>query len=258
MKIQDAKFILQAYRPNGEDANDPQFAEALKLAKKDPELAKWFAEQLAFDAAASQALKELDSPPQLRDSILAGQKIIAPSFWWKRPVSWAVAASLLLFLGLGGLWLNHEKSARFAGYLSEMTRASLATAGHVDAEINDPEKIRAWFASHQADATYTLPAGLRGAPAMGCRVLTWRGHKVSMLCYMLDGSHHVDLFVVDKNDLPDAPDQLQFVSNGVTSASWSQDGRVYVMIGPEDEAFFRKYIGVKTVARKLASPSEQL
>ena len=65
MNTQEAKFILQAYRPGGEDAGDPQFAEALAQAKLDPELAKWFAEQLAFDAAASRALKEVKAPAAL-------------------------------------------------------------------------------------------------------------------------------------------------------------------------------------------------
>ncbi len=34
MNCNEAKLILQAYRPGGQDADDPQFAEALVLAKR--------------------------------------------------------------------------------------------------------------------------------------------------------------------------------------------------------------------------------
>ena len=39
MTNERAKFVLGAYRPNGADAKDPTFAEALEQAKHDPNLA---------------------------------------------------------------------------------------------------------------------------------------------------------------------------------------------------------------------------
>ena len=57
MDNEQAKLILQAYRPGGEDAEDPFFSEALDRARLDPELAKWFAEQRAFDEAMRKALQ---------------------------------------------------------------------------------------------------------------------------------------------------------------------------------------------------------
>jgi hypothetical protein len=42
MTNESAKFLLSAYRPNGTDAHDPVFKEALEQAPCDPELATWF------------------------------------------------------------------------------------------------------------------------------------------------------------------------------------------------------------------------
>jgi len=38
----EAKFILSAYRPEGQDASDPRFAEALEQVRRDPILQRWF------------------------------------------------------------------------------------------------------------------------------------------------------------------------------------------------------------------------
>jgi len=37
MNNQEAKFILAAYRPGGQDASDPLFAEALEQVRRDPD-----------------------------------------------------------------------------------------------------------------------------------------------------------------------------------------------------------------------------
>src|SRR5260370_16493728 len=95
MNTQQAKFILQAYRPGGQDANDPQFAEALEQVKNDPSLAEWFAAQTAFDGAVTRALDAVAPPPQLRETILAGPRGIEPARWWKRPI-WSAMSPLVV------------------------------------------------------------------------------------------------------------------------------------------------------------------
>jgi hypothetical protein len=246
VNTREAKFILQAYRPGGEDANDPQFAEALEQAKRDPELARWFAEQLAFDAAASRALKEVKVPAQLRETILVGQRVIKPVFWWKRPAWWALAASIVVLVVLSGLWFRSGRTNTFANYIKVISVATQPAAGHLDIQTKDPQVIRAWLAGHDSLTNFTMPAAFRAVPAMGCRVLSWHSHKVSMLCYMLEGSKHVDVFVAMSSDFPDPPanGELRFRRQGsLTIASWTQTTVTYVVISPEDEQFLRTYIG---------------
>jgi hypothetical protein len=71
MDSKEAKFILQSFRPDGADATDPAFAEALALATEDRELGAWLAQERATDAAFAAALNEVEIPDDLREHILA-------------------------------------------------------------------------------------------------------------------------------------------------------------------------------------------
>jgi hypothetical protein len=71
MDKEQAKFILQSFRPDGADASDADFAEALQLAAEDRELGEWLAKERATDAAFAAALCELEIPEDLRQHILA-------------------------------------------------------------------------------------------------------------------------------------------------------------------------------------------
>jgi len=71
MDKEQAKFILQSFRPDGADAGNPNFTGALKLATEDRELGEWLAEERAEDGAFAKALCSLPIPEVLRDEILA-------------------------------------------------------------------------------------------------------------------------------------------------------------------------------------------
>ena len=75
MNNQEAKFILSAYRPSGEDACDAAFAAALEQVNRDPDLGAWFAEKRALDIATSEANSSILIPPDRRDKIIAGAKV---------------------------------------------------------------------------------------------------------------------------------------------------------------------------------------
>ncbi len=70
MDKERAKFILQSFRPDGADATDADFAEALRLATQDRELATWLAEERAHDALFVEALNTIEVPKNLRDEVL--------------------------------------------------------------------------------------------------------------------------------------------------------------------------------------------
>ena len=64
-----AKFVLRSFRPDGGDADEPAFAEALALATKDWELGEWLANERARDAAFASLLTEAEIPDDLREAI---------------------------------------------------------------------------------------------------------------------------------------------------------------------------------------------
>ncbi len=71
MDKEQAKFILQCFRPDGGDALDTDFAEALELATKDRELGEWLVKERSTDAAFAAALESVEIPDSLRESIFA-------------------------------------------------------------------------------------------------------------------------------------------------------------------------------------------
>lgn len=71
MDKEQARFILQSFRPDGADAKDPDFAEALALAAEDRDLGDWLAVERAQDAAFAAALNGLEIPDELRENILS-------------------------------------------------------------------------------------------------------------------------------------------------------------------------------------------
>ena len=80
-----AKFVLNAYRPNGADAQDPVFRDALEQAACDPDLAAWFKEQRSFDSLIAGKLAEFQPPPNLYSSsnrwlVVASIIAMAPVF----------------------------------------------------------------------------------------------------------------------------------------------------------------------------------
>jgi anti-sigma factor RsiW len=263
MNREEAKLILQVCRPGGQDAEDPQFAEALALVKSDAELAAWFADQQKFDAFASRKLKSVVVPSGLKakilaDAIPARQKIVelpAPA-WWQNllhsPVSWAMAVVVVIFLSLAFYWKQPESTAHFADYSAQMVSAAVNDAHHVDVENSDMKQVVAWLGEHHGENKFVLPVALNGSNGLvGCRVLDWHGHKVSMLCYGLSDPGHVDLFVAEANVFPDAPpeDKPQYVSSGgMPTASWSHEGMVYLMVGHSADADLRKLLQPETTA----------
>lgn len=92
MNNEEAKLILAAYRPSGQDATDPLFAEALEQARRDPDLKTWFKAQLAFDTSVAAKLREVQPPPGWREIVLAGARVSRPeSSWGRRCWGWFAA-----------------------------------------------------------------------------------------------------------------------------------------------------------------------
>lgn len=72
MTQQEAKAILVMYRPDSPDAADPEFAEALALARQDAELGRWLAEHCAVQGALRARFRQIPVPQELQARILAG------------------------------------------------------------------------------------------------------------------------------------------------------------------------------------------
>jgi hypothetical protein len=237
MNNEEAKLILQAYRPGGQDANDPRFGEALEQAQRDPELARWFANEQALETRISAKLKSaLATPAHLKSQLLAQQKIIRPTVRWQRPVvRLALAACLALLVTSAAVWLSSGRAAGFARYRSEMAEFAATKLDRLDLMSRDVAEVRRWLAQRESHGDLVLPAGLDGRPSLGCRLLDWQGHKVSLICFELKNRQVAHLLVVDSGAFNDAPTDSPLFSRlgEVATASWSRDGKTYVLASKE-------------------------
>ena len=127
MDNREAKFMLSAYRPGGQDATDPRFAEALEQVRRDPILQHWFEESIAFDAAITEKLSATWVPSDLRESILTGAKVTHAPLWKNRWRKWAIAAAVVLSATLGALIWHNTRPAPVAGWQLQALDAILSS-----------------------------------------------------------------------------------------------------------------------------------
>ena len=275
MNNTEAKFILRAYRPGGQDATDPQFAEALAQARLDPELGRWFAEQTALDTAIAGQLQSVRVPSDLKASILAGRKIVPMPVvaWWRRSLHPAAAAAALVvtFATIGSLALYEppEPKADLASFTKDLTdylgRGYGVLPQHVQLASTDAtyfgamsyrmsyrspslEDIRQWLAQHGGHGDFASPDGLKQPLNLGCGVLDWRGKRISLIAFHTGRSlpqDKVHLVIINTADLPDPParGRPRFDEREEWStAAWSDGPLTYFLLAPGDRRAVEKYL----------------
>jgi len=122
----------------------------------------------------------------------------------------------------------------------------------MDLETIELRRIHGFLLTHHAPANYLIPNGLQKTTPFGCAIMEWQGKPVSMLCFTSGKTTNVGpdlfLFVVNQSDMHNAPlfTDPQFVPNpaggNITTATWTNNGKLYLLAGVGDEAFLREHI----------------
>lgn len=243
MDEQQARLILQAYRP-GADRDDPQVAEALQAAVRNPELAQWFAEEQAFDRAIAAHLEAVPAPFGLKTRILANAASPAESRQWSWAAKLAAVAALLFLLAqiISLFRASAPASTGIPDYAREMV-SFVQLAPPLEMESHDLGAIKSWLAKKDA-APMDVPPRLAALRPVGCRVLSFRGQKVALICFQRGGDRLAHLFVVDRAAMPKMKqgEKPVFVdAGGWTTASWAENDRVYMIAVQGDRAAVQGY-----------------
>jgi hypothetical protein len=249
MDNREAKFILNAYRPGGQDANDPRFAEALEQARRDPILQRWLDESVAFDAAMTEELSAIPVPGDLRESILAGVKVGRAPTWKKRWRKWAIAAAVLLSATLGVLIWHNTRPAPVAGWQLQALDAILSSIARnesrFDAISRDPTDLVKWLRANDAPAGKKLPYDLDKLPSIGCKTFFWRGKPVSLICFTLPEGRAIHLVITNVSEPYDRrikPEAKVIQQGQWATATWREGNMIYMLAleGSRDE--LRSYL----------------
>ena len=247
MDSRQAREILMRYRPGPIDPADPELAEALDLARRDPELGRWFDQHRAFQDAIRDRFRQLPVPADLKDTILAQNRAAEAGARWLRPAFHvlAAAAAITLLIGLAWFWSRSREDNGFAAFRNRVARN--AQRGYaMDITTTNLGEIRRYLAAHEAPADYVLPTPLDKLPGHGGAIVRWQDKQVSMVCFALNERDDLYLFVAGRSVLPDAPSTAEpkFARVGrLFTASWSAGAHTYVLAGRGDEAFLRGYLG---------------
>jgi hypothetical protein len=239
MNIQEAKFILGAYRPNGRDAADPMFAEALGQAERDPELRAWLERERKFDTAFAGRLRDIAPPAELRAAILAGARASRPRRrWWTHPL-WLAAAAIAIIaaVSIDIVPSAEPKVSELAAFaLSDLVEAH-------DEHVGYPPEL----ASLQ-DRLGAVQLPLTAEPGIGidldelrrlnCRSVRIAGREVFEICFVRDGTWY-HLYVARRNDFAPGPvdPNLLIQSRGeYVATAWADARNVYALVTHGQEA----------------------
>lgn len=243
MKPQEAKAILLLYRPGTTDATEPATAEALLMAQFDPGLARLFEQHCAFQSAMRAKLRQVEAPEHLKAALFAAPNLIRPVAWWQSPAWLAAAAAVVVLLGLAAVWLAPRRAGQFTRFQERMVSTALREY-RMDLVTTDMPQLRQFMAARGAPADYQLPRGLERLALTGGGQLVWRTHPVTMVCFNRGDDQMLFLFVIARSALGDPPPESPRVSTAhdLVTVSWSRGDRTYVLAGPQEKDFARKYL----------------
>lgn len=234
MNNEQARFILRAYRPNGRDAGDAVFCEALRQAQTDPVLGAWLACEQAFDTAVTAKLAAVPPPPGLREAILAGARVSTSASrpWWRLAPWVGMAASIGVIIALAATyWIRSAGPA--PADLDQMTKFALADpfSAHTGPHADKLGALGAWLENPASRISAAPPVDLAQLKAEDCRAISIAGHEVFEICFQRGSWYHLYLarrsdFAVGKTArAPVFVDQEQR-----SAVTWADERLVYVLM----------------------------
>lgn len=257
MDKQELQMRLAACRPSGQDNEDAAIREALEQLPGDPEMAVWFAKAQALDFAICRQIESVDVPEGLRERIFAVARMSRRKREWNRRLWLAAAAVILAGVAVLALETSEAPSAQTSDiapavaslreYRDDVASAFLKMhdkSFHLDLADSNVVKVKAWLSEHGAPGDVELRAGLGDAKPHGCKIIEWRGRRVSMLCFGKNNDE-AHLFVVDRSAIRDlggieAGRIERF--GGVEVIVWQDDRRAYVMMGDSPKTDLKRFL----------------
>ena len=234
-----ARLLLECYRP--QDAEDPAFAEALREASADPELAAWFAESRRLDTVLAAKFQEVPVPADVKSHILLGYHAGGSAAAERAPRRWVMPSSIAALL-LAGLFSWHF----FAQRQNTMSPLALQAIAYTDQMpplqfvCFNPAAVAGWInkqpGSHQVGLTLPKPPDSLSMAMIGSSVVDWNGQPVVMIC-LQDGKRMAMLYVMKAGGSEEPPEGGdRDGAAGRLGGPHHQDGRPDAGAGGQGEA----------------------
>jgi len=246
MNNDEAKFILQAYRPNGLDATDVIFTAALEHARRDPLLGAWFTREQAYDKVVADKLREIIPPTDLRDRIMAGGRVSRKTRITPRKfVNWlALAASVAIIFALSDFWQERRVEAAQVAY-AQFALDDMQNGHHLPAKGEFLGNTLLLLAQSTTRLPGKLALNMDEMKANGCRTVKYAGRDAVEICFSRDGIWY-HLYVTPRGTLPrrllgDSSSLLAVNESG--AAVWSDGDFDFAMVSPKGMSALRLLVG---------------
>lgn len=246
MNQQEAKFILGAFRPDGRDASDVMFAEALALVDRDPELRQWLERQRAFDRAVVARLGAIAPPAELRQAILTGARASRPRRpWWASPVWLGAAAAIVVIAAVSVSIIPAARRSGLAEFAAIAQKDIVAAHDEHNGFAAPLAGVQARLASARLPLLADAGIDLAELQRANCRSVRIGGREIFELCFQRDGTWF-HLYAARREDFsPGAvPEAKAWVaaagSNAV--AAWTDAKNIYALVTEAGEAALRRLI----------------
>lgn len=249
MKNEEAKFILGAYRPDGQDAGDPNFAAALTQANQDPHLRAWLEKQQGFDAALATKLAQIAPPPGLREAILAGARASASAqphrAWWTRPIGLSAAAAAVAVLVTLAFLVFPKTHLPSGAELAAFALKDLSEAhgDHVGGS-RELSEAQARLVSAKLPLTQSLDLSPNDLRQRRCWSVRLAGRELFEVCFQREGVwYHV--YVGRRQDFAAGefdPHRLVRTQGAFASTAWTDRDYVYALVTDAGQAALRRLL----------------
>jgi hypothetical protein len=162
--------------------------------------------------------------------------------WYRQP-AWLAAAAVALFIGIAGLWFAQKTPNQFAQFRDRMVSTALREY-RMDLVTNDMTQLRQFMAAKGAPADYDVTKGLARLALTGGGLVRWQSHPVTMVCFNRGDNQMLFLFVMDRSAIKEVPSQTPEVAtvHDLITVSWSEGDKTYVLAGPPEADFLKKYL----------------
>lgn len=233
MNNQEAKFIFGAYRPDGRDAGDAVFAEALAQAERDPALRRWLENEQKIDATIAGKLQAIAPPAGLREAILAGVRASQPRRQWAQNSRWWAAAAAMLVLGATIWSFLPARGLPTAAELTALALSDLAAAH--DDHVGRPsglETVQDALIAGREPLRQAMRVDADELRARGCRTVKIAGRDVFELCFWRDGVVY-HLYVGRRSDFAPGsidPQALMATRGAYAATAWADARNVYALV----------------------------
>lgn len=247
MDNREARSILSLHRLGEPALDETRLQEALRKVEADPELARWWKTEQELDRVIAAKLTATQVPADLKARLLSPApmrtEVVRSS--WSRTIL-AVAASIIALGVLFSSWRGpFQPAAALADYRNEMV-SFIKIPPTLELESVDLARLNSFLTSANAPAQFQVPKHLQAYEPVGCRVLRFRGHDISLVCFKIGGDQLAHLFVADAKSVPakgsvSAP--VFAAEKDWMTATWTEGGHAYLLAVKGDRAAAEKFLG---------------